>query len=123
MMTLPGRSPWARGYTFSPDGRYLLALGLDGTLYVLDGATRQVQRSVANVAGAMPADPIPRGTLYPSVVAGGVYAYVSDPAANTIREVRLSSGEITRTWTLDYTPGVMTLVGTDEPLPGDRPEA
>ena len=122
MMTLPGRSPWARGYTFSPDGRYMLALGLDGTLHVLDGATRTVRHSVSGVARAMPADPIPSGTLYPSVVAGGVYAYVSDPAANTIREVRLATGEITRTWTLGFTPGVMTLVGTDEPLE-DAPPA
>ena len=123
MMTLPGRSPWARGYTFSPEGRELLALGLDGTLHILDGRTRQVRRSVAGVAGAMPADPIPRGTLYPSVVAGGVFAYVSDPAAKTIKEVRLATGEVTQTWTLGFTPGVMTLVGTDEALEGARPNA
>ncbi len=116
MMTLPGRTPWARGYVFTPGGREMLALGLDGTLHILDGSTRQVEHSVANVAGAMPADPIPRGTAYPAVVAGGVFAYVSDPAANTIREVRIATGEITQTWTLDFTPGVMTLVGTDEAL-------
>ena len=121
MMTLPGRSPWARGYTFSPNGREMLALGLDGTLHILEGGTRQLRRSVANVAGAMPADPIPRGTLYPTVVAGAVFAYVSDPAANTIREIRLETGEITQTWTLDFTPGIMTLVGTDEALE-DAPE-
>jgi hypothetical protein len=116
MMTLPGRSPRASGYTFSPQGREMLALGLDGTLHIFEGATRALRHSVAGVAGALPADPIPSGTLYPSVVAGGVYAYVSDPAARTIKEVRLSTGAVTRTWTLDFVPGVMTLVGTDEAL-------
>jgi hypothetical protein len=114
MMELPGRAPWSRGYGFTPGGRELLALGLDGTLHILDGRTRALRGSVAGVAQPMAADPLPRGTLYPSMTAGAHFAYVADPSANTVTEVSLSEGRVTRTWTLDFTPGVIALVGTDD---------
>jgi hypothetical protein len=114
MMELPGRAPWSRGYGFTPGGKELLALGLDGTLHILDGRTRAVRGSVSGVAQPMAADPLPRGTAYPTMTAGAHFVYVADPNANTITEVSLSERRVTRTWQLDFTPGVMGLVGTDD---------
>lgn len=114
MMELPGRMPWSRGYDFTPGGEQMLALGLDGTLHILDGRTRALRGSVTGVAQPMGADPLPRGTAYPTMTAGAHFAYVADPNANTITEVSLSERRITRTWTLDFTPGVLGLVGTDD---------
>lgn len=114
MMELPGRNPWSRGYGFTPGGEELLALGLDGTLHVLDGRTRALRGSVGGVARPMAADPLPRGTAYPTMTAGTHFAYIADPSANTITEVSLDQLSITRTWTLDFTPGVLGLAGTDD---------
>lgn len=116
-MDLPGSSPWSFGYAFSPEARELLALSEDGTLHVFDGQTRALRGSVAGVTSGAAGE----GFANPRIAAGAHFAYVSDPAAKTITEVRLDTREITRTWTLNFAPGVMRLAGTDEPLESAGP--
>lgn len=113
---LTGDAPWFFGYGFSPEGREFLALGADGRLHIYNGQTRALLGTVDGVtSGAAPSadDPFARSRI----AVGAHYAYVSDPVAKTVTEVKLSSREITRTWTLDFAPTVLALVGTDEALP------
>ncbi len=112
MLDVPGRSPYARGYRFSTDGRMFLVLGLDGTLHVYDTAGFTLRGSVPGVATALP-DVIPSGTAYPQVIATARFAYVSDPAANSVKEIDLSTRQVTRTMALPFVPGVLAIAGED----------
>lgn len=121
MMPFDGRSPWARGYAFSTQGEHFLALGLDGSLHVYEAATRTLRGTLSNVASALPADSLLEGFSYPGVVAGARYAYVSDPDQRRITEIDLETLDVTRQMPLTFEPGVMTLLGTDEPLRNPDP--
>ncbi|MFD3443815.1 zinc metallochaperone AztD [Microbacteriaceae bacterium 4G12] len=98
--------PEGVGYTFRDVARgpqdlaYILAN--DGSIHVLDPATAEIVESFPVVeAWEGPAewqDP------HPAIVVSGNTAYVTEPAANSIHSVDLTTGEVVATGELDVTP-------------------
>ncbi|MFC8682141.1 zinc metallochaperone AztD [Microbacterium ureisolvens] len=93
-------------YTFRDIARgpedlaYILAA--DGSIHVFDPAT-------AEIVDAYPVvepweSPAEWQDPHPAIVVAGDIAYVTEPAANAIHAVDLTSGEIVSTATLDVTP-------------------
>ncbi len=83
-------APWRFGIDRS--GHYIVVLGQDGSVYVLDSDTFQIKATIEAVA---PRDPdAPSGTPLPALTLGRRVAYVSDPASNHILVIDLDHGEI-----------------------------
>ena len=83
-------APWR--FDIDRSGHYVVVLGQDGVVYVLDSDTFAVEASIAAVA---PRDPdAPSDTPIPALTLGRRVAYVSDPANNHILVIDLDHGEI-----------------------------
>lgn len=83
-------APWRFGIDRSGD--YIVVLGQDGVVYVLDSTTFETTGSVAATA---PRDPdAPRGTPIPSLALGRRVAYLSDPSNNHVYEIHLDEAEV-----------------------------
>lgn len=86
---LPTR-PWR--FEIDRSGHYVVVLGDDGSLHVLDAETLAVRSSTPVV---QPRNPdAPAGTPLPGLAVGRRIAWVSDPAGNRILEVHLDDGDI-----------------------------
>ncbi len=83
-------APWRFGIDRS--GHYIVVLGQDGVVYVLDADTFEMVGSVAAVPARDP--DAPRGTPIPSLTLGRRVAFLSDPASNHIYEIHLDDVEI-----------------------------
>jgi hypothetical protein len=89
--------PWRFGIDLS--GHYVVVLGQDGLVYVLDSDTFEMLGSVEVIP---PRDPdAVRGTPVPGLTLGRRIAYVSDPSANRILQIHLNHVEITSEFRLD----------------------
>ncbi len=89
-------------------GMHLVALTTDGNLHLIEPESGEVQGSVAAAtAFSLEGGRIPR----PEVTAGSNVAYVSDPATSEISEVLLDDMTVNRSFSLDATPGRLTLAG------------
>ncbi|TVR52186.1 MAG: hypothetical protein EA426_19210 [Spirochaetaceae bacterium] len=107
---LPTR-PWRFGIDRS--GHYIVVLGFDGVVYVLDAQSFEIKGSVA----AVPArdENAPTGTPIPALTLGRRIAYVSDPSTNRILEIHLDDAEIEEVFTveIDGTITSISLMVTD----------
>ncbi len=83
-------APWR--FDIDRSGHYVVVLGQDGVVYVIDSNTFRIEASIAAVA---PRDPdAPSGTPLPALTIGRRVAYVSDPPGNRILVIDLDHGEI-----------------------------
>jgi hypothetical protein len=83
-------APWR--FEIDRSGHFVVVLGQDGVVYVLDADTFEIEASIAAVA---PRDPnAPSGTPIPALTLGRRVAYVSDPESNHILVIDLAHGEI-----------------------------
>ena len=83
-------APWRFGIDRS--GHYIVVLGQDGVVYVLDSETLDLVGSVAVVAARDP--DAPRSTPIPALTLGRRIAFVSDPQTNHIHEIHLDDAEV-----------------------------
>ncbi len=83
-------APWR--FRIDRSGNYIVVLGQDGVVYVLDSESFAVLGEVAAVDARDPE--APRGTPSPALTVGRGIAYVSDPATNRILEIHLDEAEI-----------------------------
>ena len=90
-------APWHFGIDRS--GHYVVVLGQDGLVYVLDSESFEILGSVEAVS-ARDTDAA-RGTPAPALTLGRRVAYVSDPSANRILEIHLDEVEIEGEFRLD----------------------
>lgn len=83
-------APWRFGIDRS--GQYIVVLGENGVVYVLDSESFEILGSFSATA---PRDPdAPRGTPIPSLTLGRGIAYLSDPSNNHVYEIHLDESEI-----------------------------
>ncbi len=98
--------PEGVGYTFRDVARgpedlaYILAN--DGAIHVLDPATAEIVDTFPVVAAWE--GPAEWQDPHPAIVVSGNTAYVTEPAANSIHSVDLTTGEVLATGELDSTP-------------------
>lgn len=83
-------APWR--FRIDRSGNYIVVLGQDGVVYVLDSDSFAVLGEVAAVDARDP--DAPRGTPNPALTVGSGIAYLSDPATNRILEIHLDEAEI-----------------------------
>lgn len=104
-------APWRFGVDRS--GNYIVVLGQDGVVYVLDSLTFDM---IGSFSATAPRDPdAPRGTPIPSLALGRGVAYLSDPSNNHIYEIHLDEAEIETEFhvELDGTVTSIALMVTD----------
>jgi hypothetical protein len=109
-MPLPGGDvDWVADLDYS--GRYALALGRTGNLYVFDMATRQLTGRVDALVPAMPTS----GTFpSPFMAAAEGVAYVSNPARGEVVELSLSAAgapTVSRRLAVGGTPSRLAVLG------------
>ncbi|MBZ4487334.1 hypothetical protein LQ938_00750 [Microbacterium sp. cx-55] len=83
-------------------GDLAYVLGTDGAIHVLDPATGDLTAEYP-VIGAWEG-PVEWQDPHPAIVVSGDIAYVTEPAANAVHAVNLTTGEIVATTTLDVQP-------------------
>ena len=103
-------APWKFG--FDRSGSYIVVLGQDGKLYVLDAATRELH---AGLSATQPRDPdAPSGTPVPALALGNRIAYLSDPQTREVLVVHLDDAEIEARVSLTGSPITgLALLATD----------
>jgi hypothetical protein len=101
-----------RGVVRGPnDDAYLL--GSDGAIHVLDPATGAISDSWPVIdAWESPAE---WQEPHPAILVNGDVAYVTEPAANAIHTVDLTTGEVLASATLDVTPNEFAVATGAEP--------
>ncbi|MDW4573549.1 zinc metallochaperone AztD [Microbacterium sp. M3] len=98
--------PEGVSYTFRDIARgpedlaYILAS--DGSIHVFDPATREITDAYPVVEAWE--SPVEWQDPHPAILVDGDIAYVTEPAANAIHAVDLTTGEIVSSATLDVTP-------------------
>lgn len=100
-----GNAPWRFG--FDRSGQFLVVLGQDGALRILDGSTQKVLHTLPVVPARDPEAPV--GTPVPALALGSKHAFVSAPNQNAILVIDLDEGEVHQT--IPVSGG--TLVGLD----------
>jgi hypothetical protein len=85
----------------------IVLLGTNGTLYVYNGSTRQLQHTIAGVVPALPAS----GALTHQVVVAEDLAVVPSPYTGELVLVNLSTGSVTRRINVGGAPSRMALLG------------
>ena len=86
----PPSAPWR--FDIDRSGRYVVVLGEDGVLSVLDSQTFALLRSVKAVAALDPGAPV--GTTLPAIALGRRVAYVTVPSTSRILAICLDEAEI-----------------------------
>lgn len=98
--------PEGVGYTFRDVARgpddHAYILGSDGAIHVLDPESGELTESFPVVEAWE--SPVEWQDPHPAIVVAGDIAYVTEPAANTIHAVDLTTGEIVSSSELDVTP-------------------
>lgn len=77
-------------------------IGSDGAIHVLDPETREFTESFPVIEAWE--SPLEWQNPHPAIVIVGDIAYVTEPAANSIHAVDLTTGEVVATGDLDVTP-------------------
>ncbi|TFD83920.1 hypothetical protein E3T61_20440 [Cryobacterium lactosi] len=103
--------PEGVGYTFrgvarGPDDLAYI-IGSDGAIHVLDPETGSITDSFPVIEAWE--SPVEWQDAHPAIVVSGTIAYVTEPAANSIHAVDLTTGEVVSTGTLDITPNELAV--------------
>ncbi|MFB2586814.1 zinc metallochaperone AztD [Herbiconiux liukaitaii] len=77
-------------------------IGTDGAIHVLDPATGEITESFPVIEAWE--GPVEWQDAHPAIVVAGDIAYVTEPAANSIHAVDLTTGDIVTTGDLEVTP-------------------
>ncbi|MFB2580966.1 zinc metallochaperone AztD [Herbiconiux sp. P15] len=85
-------------------------IGTDGAIHVLDPATGEITESFPVIEAWE--GPVEWQDAHPAIVVAGDIAYVTEPAANSIHAVDLTTGDIVATGDLEVTPNEIA-VATD----------
>lgn len=85
----------------------IMLLGNNGTLYIYNGATRQLQHTVADVVPALPAS----GALTHMVAVAEDLAAVASPYTGEVVLINLSSGTVIRRVNIGGAPSRLALLG------------
>jgi hypothetical protein len=90
-----------RGVARGPDDLAYI-IGSDGAIHVLDPESGEITDSFPVVEAWE--SPVEWQDAHPAIVVNGTTAYVTEPAANSIHAVDLTTGDILTTGDLDVTP-------------------
>jgi hypothetical protein len=95
----------------------IVLLGTNGTLYVFNGATRQLQHTVANVVPALPTS----GAMAHQVAVAEDLAAVASPSTGEVVLVNLASGAVIRRVNVGGAPSRLAMLGAQRPGSTRRP--
>jgi outer membrane protein assembly factor BamB len=98
-----------RGVARGPDDQAYL-IGSDGAIHVLDPETGEVTASYPVVDAWE--SPVEWQDPHPAITVAGDLAYVTDPAADSIHAVDLTTGEIVATGELGVTPNELAVAAS-----------
>jgi hypothetical protein len=90
-----------RGVARGPDDLAYI-IGSDGAIHVLDPESGEITESFPVVEAWE--SPVEWQDAHPAIVVSGTTAYVTEPAANSVHAVDLTTGEILASGELDVTP-------------------
>ncbi|ANP71434.1 zinc metallochaperone AztD [Cryobacterium arcticum] len=95
-----------RGVARGPDDLAYI-IGSDGAIHVLNPETGEITDSFPVIDAW--ASPVEWQDAHPAIVVSGTIAYVTEPAANSIHAVDLTTGEVVSTGKLDVTPNELAV--------------
>jgi len=93
-----------------PINGQIVLLGTDGVLYIYDGSTRQLQRSVAGVVPALPTT----GALTHQIAVAEDLAVVANPTQGQVVLVNLATGVVQKRITVPGQPSRIALLGVTD---------